>query len=142
MIGVAAVVDRRQRQGHFVAFLRSVAANAFADLGDHVGIQAGRVMYAVVLGRADRDKHHVVLAALLHRDVTRGILDVGAALAQLGFRRQAVLLEDLVDFFLRCFPHCFLQQTRGVVLKLDARIIRHPPGFAHDFFFVGFARHN
>ena len=69
----------------FIALLRGIAANAFADLGDHVSVQAGRIMYAMVLSRADRDEHHVVLTALLHRDVARSILDVGAALAQLGF---------------------------------------------------------
>ena len=99
-------------------------------------------MNAVVLGGADRDQDNVVLTALLHCDVARRVLDVGAALAKFGLCRQTVVLEDLVDLLNACLPDTLFQQAAAGVLKLDARVIGHPPGLAHDFLFVGLSRHD
>ena len=67
VVGMAAVHERRQRQGDRRAALGGVAAHGLADLAHEEGVHGRHGVAAVVLGAADGDQHDVVLAPLAPR---------------------------------------------------------------------------
>ncbi len=80
-------------------------------------------MAAVEFGATDRDEDDVVLAALGLDLVAHGGLDIGARLAPLTGRGNAVLGEDRIDLLVARVPHFFLAPSDRVVLEKQIRLI-------------------
>ena len=98
MVRMTAVVDGRHCQRNLAILFCGIAAHGLANLGDHESIKPAWAVDSVVLGSTDGNQDNVVFAALFDYNVPGSILDVAAHLAKLRLRRNAVFLQNFVNF--------------------------------------------
>ena len=128
MVGMPAIIERRQRQRALAALLCRIAADALEDLRHHKRIQTGVGVLSVVFGAADGDENNIILPALFDLARTRRRLDVASGLAKLGRRTHVILLQDLVDIRIGGLPELlFHLADAAACFKADARIAGRVP---------------
>ena len=125
MVGMAAIVQRRQGQVDRDPALGREAPDPLADHAHVQGVRRAHHVLAVVLGAAHRDQDDVVLAPVGLHLVADGGLDVGAGLGPLAAGGgEAVLLEPGVDLGVGGLPDLLLQAADGVVFKEQVGLLR------------------
>ena len=129
MVGVRAVVQRRQGQVDRCAPLGGVAPHAFQNLADVEGVGGAGQVRAVKLGAADGDENDVVLAPVLLDLPTHGRLDIRTGLAPLDRRGDAVLGQDVINLGIAGFPDFLLEPANRVVFKEQIRLVRGQQSF-------------